>query len=102
MSKKKSYVDQKTSELDEWKRELESLKRRTKSTTGELKAKLDHQMIELQRLRDEGGRRLKRAVEASEEAWDGVREDVEHTWKAFQHSVNYFKSHFKEGDDTRK
>jgi hypothetical protein len=59
-------------------------------------------MVELQRLREEGGRQLKHAVEASEEAWDNVREDVEHTWKAFQHSVNYFRSHFKEGDKAGK
>lgn len=98
MSKQKDYVEKKTSELDKWKSELEDLKGMAKSTSGALKAKLDGQMHELQRLRGEAGDRLKQALEASEGTWETVRDDVEHTWKAFRHSVNYFKSHFKERD----
>ncbi len=95
MSEKKTYVEQKESELDDWKEELNELKGKAKATQGEVKAKLEAQMNELHRLRDEGGARLKKVVEASEDAWEHFREDVEHTWKAFRHSVNYFKSHFK-------
>ncbi len=96
MSDKKAYVDRKKIELDKWKVELEELRRMAKDSTGALKAKLDNQMVELQRLRGEGRRRLERVVDASEDAWDGFRGDVEHTWKAFRNTVNYFKSHFKE------
>lgn len=102
MSKKDSYVEQKSSELKQWKVELEELKERAKKTTGALKAKLDNQMKELQRLREEGGSRLKRVVDAGEDAWEGLKEDVEHTWKAFRHSVNYFNSHFKDRDASGK
>ena len=102
MSKKESYVEQKSSELKQWKIELEELKERARETTGGLKAKLDNQMKELQRLREEGGSRLKRVVDAGEDAWEGFREDVEHTWKAFRHSVNYFNSHFKDRDSSGK
>ena len=102
MSKRESYVEQKSSELKQWKIELDGLKQRAKETSGGLKIKLDNQMKELQRLRREGGSRLKRVVDASEDAWEGLRDDVEHTWKAFRHSVNYFSSHFKDRDESRK
>ncbi len=102
MSNRKAYVEQKTSELNQWKGELDELKDKAKDTTGDLEAKLDNQMVELQRLREEGASRLKRVVEASEDAWEDFKDDAEHTWKAFRHSVNYFKSHFREREDARK
>jgi DNA repair exonuclease SbcCD ATPase subunit len=102
MTKKKEYIERKESELEGWKAELQDLKNKAQDTSGELKAKLDNQMVELHRLSEEGANRLKSLVHASEDAWDHFREDVDHTWSAFRHSVNYFKSHFKDRGDTRK
>ena len=99
MSNDKRYVDKKTAELNDWKHELDELAQAAKETTGEVKAKLESQMAELHRLRQEGTDRLRRAVDASEDAVENLRDDVEHTWKAFRHSVNYFKSHFKARDN---
>ena len=46
MPNRKSYVDKKSRELKDWKVELDELARCVTETTGELKAKLDNQMVE--------------------------------------------------------
>jgi hypothetical protein len=32
---------------------------------------------------------------AADDAWEGLKDDAEKTWKAVRNSVNFFKSHFK-------
>lgn len=102
MNKRKEYVARKNLELDKLKSELEEFKLKAAGTSGALRAKLDEQVRELRKLREEAGERLERVLEASEHAWEEMKDDVEHTWKAIRHSVNYFKSHFNERDDSAR
>lgn len=103
MSRKNQYIDGKKLELDKLKTELEEFKRKAAGTSGALKVKLEQQIRELHKLREEAGDRLERVLEASEHAWDEMKDDADRTWKAIRHSVGQLKSHFKERDDaTRK
>ena len=95
MSTRERFIEGIKQRLDELNTEIEQLEKRADEVRAESRKKLDAQREEIQQRRDELDKKLKEVRAASEAQLDKLKLETEHAWKAFKHSVNYFRSHFK-------
>jgi DNA repair ATPase RecN len=94
-SDKTGYVEKMRAELKELEEQLDGLMEKAKASEADIRTKLLEQGKELGHKRDEAETKLRELVDAGEERWHEASDEVEHVWKAFRNSVNYFRSHFK-------
>lgn len=92
---KDSYAEKVRVELHQVHKDLDKLIEKAKASETDVRAKLVEQGDVVKKKREEMELKLAELADASEERWHDVRDEVEHVWRAFRHSVNYFKSHFK-------
>jgi len=89
------FVEKLKNQLDELNAEIDELEHKAQSASADARARYQAKLNEA---REEGARaraKLQEVRDAGEDAWDDLKEEAEHAWKALQNSVNYFRSHFK-------
>jgi chromosome segregation ATPase len=92
---KDQYVAKVEGELDGLDKEVDGLKEKMQKLQGDAKAEYEARLAALTEKHQELRDRLDEIVAAGEDKWEELKGQAEHAWKAFQNSVNYFKSHFK-------
>jgi septal ring factor EnvC (AmiA/AmiB activator) len=95
ISARERFINGFKQRLDELNTEIEQLETRADEVRAESRKKLDAQRKEMQQRRAELEKKLKELRAASEAQFEKLQLEAEHAWKAFKHSVNYFRSHFK-------
>ena len=94
-SKRQQFIEALKSRLDELNEDMERLEKRAQEARGEFEEKYAEQLAEMREKRDQMKDKLAELWASSEVHFERIKGEAEHTWKAFQNSVNYFKSHFK-------
>ncbi|MGY6553670.1 MAG: sll1863 family stress response protein [Wenzhouxiangella sp.] len=94
-SKRQQFIEALKSRLDELNEDMERLEKRAQEARGEFEEKYAEQLVEMREKRDQMKEKLIELRASSEAHFERIKGEAEYTWKAFQNSVNYFKSHFK-------
>ncbi len=93
-SKRKQFIEAMKTRLDELDEDMERLEKRAQDARGEMEKKYEEQLADLQEKRTELNNKLTEMRAAGEAQFERLKLEAEHTWKAFQNSFKYFKSHF--------
>ena len=70
----------------EWQAQLDKLYAEAKAAQGDAGAKYREQIAELEKNRDEMRKKMKEAMDASEEAWKEMQSGFESAWKSISDS----------------
>jgi predicted nucleic acid-binding Zn-ribbon protein len=92
MASRQEYVGKMKAQLDEWKDEIDKLEEKISAASEATKERLEPHLEKARVARDAAARKLAELKEAGESSWESVQAEVEHVWKTFKQSVNYFKS----------
>jgi DNA-binding transcriptional MerR regulator len=95
MASRDEFVEKLKSQIDALNEEVDELEARARETSGEVSAELDKQRARVEEQREQFYARLQALRDAGDDSWERVKDEAEHTFKALQNSVNYFKSHFR-------
>ncbi len=94
-SKREQFIEMLKGKLDDLNEDMERLEKRAQDASGDLEKKYEEQLAEMREKRTEMKNKITELRAASEAQFDRLKLEAEHTWKAFQNSVSYFRSHFK-------
>jgi predicted nucleic acid-binding Zn-ribbon protein len=94
MSAKYDYIQKMRNRLNELNGEIENLDVKVRRI--EENERIEHQenLAEIRDSRERISQKLDKLHTANDEEWDGLKAQIERDWKTFEHSVNYFRSHF--------
>jgi predicted nucleic acid-binding Zn-ribbon protein len=92
MATREEYVEKMKSQLDEWNSDLDNLERKYHEASDETKRRLEPHLQKVREARDTTRAKIKELKDSGEASWDAAVDEVEHVWKTFKQSVNYFKS----------
>lgn len=95
MSTRDAYIQKMKDHLDEWNAEVDKLEKRMHEVSDDAKAAYEKRLAEARSKQQEFEKKIQGLRDAGDAAWEDVKNEAEHAWKAFHNSVNYFKSHFK-------
>ena len=94
-SKREQFIEMLKGKLDDLNEDMERLEKRAQEASGDLEKKYEEQLAEMRQRRTELKQKISELRASSEAQFDRLKLEAEHAWKAFQNSVNYFRSHFK-------
>jgi hypothetical protein len=97
MSDKDTYKEKMQAQLDEWKEEIGKLKEKATTISAEAKAEIN---IKIQGLEDkvkEGKIKLEELAEATEDAWENVKDGLETFWNSVKKNIQETVDKIKEG-----
>ncbi len=95
MSARDAYVEKLKAQLDEWNAELDKLQARLRGARADAKIDYEKQIKTLRQQRDEATTKLAEIQEASEDAWEDLKQGMENTWTALKEAFERAKSRFK-------
>ncbi len=94
-SRRDEFINKLKSRLDDLNSEIDELEGRARKASGELEEKYREQLEDVRARREELKGKIKELRASGEAQFDKLKLEAEHAWKAFNNSVNYFRSHFK-------
>jgi hypothetical protein len=94
MTSRHEYIEKFKNKLDEWDTDIDELEAGAKRAKADMKNELDDQIIILRLKRDIARLKLSEIMEASEEAWEDVKQGAEEAWTEVRHAMEKAKSHF--------
>jgi hypothetical protein len=86
------YVEKMKDRLDKWNAEIDTLEAKLGEASDETKQRLEPYLAKARESRDQVVAKFSELKEAGETSFEARMEQVEHVWKTFKQSVNYFKS----------
>ncbi|MEE4273707.1 MAG: hypothetical protein V2I67_18675 [Thermoanaerobaculales bacterium] len=92
MPTRDEYVEKMKTRLDEWNQEIDRLEAKLADAEEETRTRLEPYMAKARDSRDRVVAKLAELKQSGEASFDATRDEVEHVWKTFKQSVNYFKS----------
>jgi hypothetical protein len=92
MTNRDDYVEKMKAQLDEWSTEIGKLEEKLSAASDATKEKLAPHLEKARAARDGVAAKLTELKNSGESSWESLQADVEHVWKTFKQSVNYFKS----------
>ena len=95
MSKRDEYFEKMKQQLDELNAHIGELETKVQAGQEGLENKAQEQITHLREVYTGMKARLDEITNAGEERWDALVTEGDKVWKAFLHSVNYFKSQMK-------
>lgn len=95
MSRRKNYEAEVKAKLEDLERDIDVLRAKVKQAERELAPEHHKQVEKLARLKDEARVKLHELLQASDDAWEGLQEGVEHYWTALGNEVKAFDNYFK-------
>jgi chromosome segregation ATPase len=96
MNEKELYQQKKQAQLDEWQAELEELKAKASGASADAQLKMNTQIEALEGKIEEGKAKLAEIGEASEGAWESIKEGVESAWDSMKSAFSDAAAKFKE------
>lgn len=92
---KETFVEAMQKNLQAATAEVEELGAKMEGAADATKEKLSEALDDIKATAVGFENKVKSLGDTTEDKWQLVRSDIDHTWKAFRNSVNYFRSHFK-------
>jgi uncharacterized coiled-coil DUF342 family protein len=92
MATRDEYVEKMKAQLDEWNVEIGKLEEKLSAGSEATRERLAPHLEKARDARDAVIAKLAELKDAGESTWESLQADVEHVWKTFKQSVNYFKS----------
>ena len=92
MAIRDEYLKKIKTQLDELNDEIDRLEAKLAEAGDETKARLEPYMEKARESRDSVIAKLGELKDVGEASFEWTRDEVEHVWKTFKQSVNYFKS----------
>ena len=89
------FVESLKQQLDELNAEVDELEAKMKNAREDVRGEYEERLAQAIAEGDRARQKLEEVREAGEDAWEDMKDEAEHAWKALRNSVNYFKSHFK-------
>lgn len=96
MNEKELYQQKKNAQLDEWKAEVDKLKAKASGAAADAQLELNEQVKALEGKVAEGEANLRKIAEASDDAWESIKEGVESGWDSLKSSIGDAVSKFKQ------
>ncbi len=94
-SRREQFIETLKERLDDLNSEMDKLEKKAAEASGKAEERYEEQLADVREKRAEMQNKLKELRAASEAQFDRLKLEAEHAWKAFQNSVNYFRSHFQ-------
>jgi hypothetical protein len=85
-------VEKTKARLDEWNDEIDKLEAKLAEASEETRNRLEPFMSKARESRDRRVSKPGELKQAGEASFESSKDEVEHVWKTFKQSVNYFKS----------
>ena len=95
MSRRDELIEKLKSQLDALNVQIDELEMKAGEVSGEAREKYKEQMVHLREMSQPARDKLAELKTAGEGQWDALSAEAEKIYKAFVHSVNYFKSQLK-------
>jgi hypothetical protein len=92
MANRDEYIAKMKAQLDEWNADLGKLEDKMEAASDATKERMAPYLENMRDARDAATKKLGELKDSGEASWDSLQGDVEHVWKTFKQSVNYFKS----------
>jgi predicted nucleic acid-binding Zn-ribbon protein len=86
------YVTKMKARLDEWNDEIDRLEAKLSEASDETRKRLEPYLEKARESRDQVVAKFGEVKDAGEASFEAKVDQVEHVWKTFKQSVNYFKS----------
>jgi len=96
MNEKELYQQKKQAQLDEWQAELEKFKAKASAATADAQLELNKQIEALEVKIEEGKAKLAEVADASEGAWESIKEGVESAWESMKSAFSDAAAKFKD------
>ena len=94
-SSRNEFIGKMKAQLDQIDKQIEEMKGKSEKVEAEVLKEYETRLHDLREKRREAKRKISDLQSASEEKWQQLKDETEHTWQALHNSFNYFKSHFK-------
>ncbi len=92
MASRDEYVTKIKGRLDELNVEIGKIEEKLSKAGAETRKDLQPYMTKAREAREALVSKLNELKNSSEATWESSKDEVEHVWKTFKQSVNYFKS----------
>lgn len=94
-SNRNEFISKMKERLDQLDDEIESMKSKGEEMEADARKEYENRLHDLREKRREAKRTIDDLRSASEERWQQVKDEAEHSWKALHNSFSYFKSQLK-------
>lgn len=94
-SRRDQFIESLKGRLDDLNSEMDKLEKKAREASGEAEKKYEAQLKEAREKREQMQNKLNELRAAGEAQFEKLKLEAEHAWKAFENSVQYFRSHFK-------
>lgn len=84
MSEKELYQQKKQAQLDKWKAELDKLKAKASAASADAQLELNKEIEVLEGKVEEGQTKLAEIADASDDAWESIKDGVESSWDSMK------------------
>lgn len=95
MNEKELYQQKKQAQLDEWTAEVDKFKARASGSSADTQLKLNKQIEELEGNIERGKAKLAEISDASEDAWESIKEGVESAWDSIKSGFSDAAAEFR-------
>lgn len=92
MATRDEFVSKIKDQLGEWNTEIARLEDKLSKAGDETRKELEPYMAKAREAQQTLVSKLNDLKDSSEASWESSKDEVEHVWKTFKQSVNYFKS----------
>ncbi|MCF7922108.1 MAG: coiled coil domain-containing protein [Candidatus Marinimicrobia bacterium] len=95
MNKKELYQQKHQAQLDGWKADVDKLKAKASRSSVDAQLELNKQIKTLKDKMQEGKTKLAKIADASEDAWESVKADVDTAWASIKSALSDASAKFK-------
>lgn len=95
MSEKELYQQKKQAQLDEWEAEVNRIKAKASGASANAQLELNKEINALEGKIEQGKAKLAEIADASEDAWESIKEGVDSAWDSLKSAVNDAAEKFK-------
>ena len=95
MSEKEQYKQKMQAQLDEWEAEGGKLQAKASGASAETQLEMNKDINALNGQIEHGKTKLAEIADASEDAWESIKDDVDSAWDSLKSAVSDAKAKFK-------
>ena len=95
MSKKELYKQKMQAQLEEWEAEVDRFKAKASGASANVQLELTKEINALKGKIEQGKTKLAEIADASEDAWESIKEGVDSAWDSLKAAVSDAKAKFK-------
>lgn len=95
MSKKELYIQKMQAQLGEWEAEVDRFKAKASGASANVQMELNKEIGALKGKIEQGKTKLAEISDASEDAWESIKEGADSAWDSLKVAVNDAKAKFK-------